>query len=665
MIGLSTRNVAPASGVAFALTRPRVDSAARASASLSALCCACACVLCAGVAGHAVAQPAARHSVDEVVVTATRTPTALDRIGSSVTVLTDLDLERQQIRYVSDALQSVPGIAVSQYGSRGTSSSVRLRGQGSEATLVLIDGIEVSDPSQPQTAFDFSHLTSAGVERIEVLRGSQSVLYGGDAVGGVISVTTRRGTGTPQGSIDLEGGRFGTRSLGTSVGGGAFDDRFGYRLNVERVETDGFSAADEALPGNTEGEAYENLSLNGTFTFTASEAVLVTGAFRAAEGTLNYDACGGEFCDDPDLGDEFEQQSARIATSFIASDRFRAELGIAQARTERRGFDDGAPSGEWLGTRDKIDFAGTVALAAGRTLVFGAELEEESMRTTSIGRREAAGIDGYYTMVQISPSDALHLTFGGRLDRHEFFGSFDTYRATAAYALGASGVRLKASASTGFRAPSLFELFGAAFGEAVGNTGLEPEQSESVELGFERTAGERGTFGVTVFRIDTDDEIRFDAGTFGNGDAPNYFNIGATRSSGVEIAGDWAAAERISLGLSYTYNEAEDERGVPLDNRPKHLVALSLHYAFRDDRGGVSVNVRHMADTLDTDLGAFPSRRVALEDPVVANVAASYLVTQRLELKLRVENVLDEQYQTELGYGTADRAAYAGVRYRF
>ncbi|MBB4211504.1 vitamin B12 transporter [Rhodothalassium salexigens DSM 2132] len=607
------------------------------------------------------------EEVEEVVVTATRIPTTLGRTGASISVIDDVAIERMQARFVLDVLDMTPGLSVSQFGARGTDSSVRLRGQGPEGTLVLLDGIEVSDPSRSQTAFDFSQLMSGGLARIEVLRGSQSVLYGGDAVGGVVNITTKRGSGPATGSLLAEYGSFDTYLAGMQVRGGVADDRFGYSINAQYLNTDGFSAADEDLPGNSEGEDYNNVSSNGRFDLRVVDGVDLRAVYRIANGTLNYDRCGGPNCDDPDRGDDFLQYSGRFSAHVSAlDDRLTAEMGAAYARNEREGFDDGADSFFYYGDRTKFDANARYALARDHDIVAGVDIENEAYRSDGDPVGADVNIRGYYALYQGTFFDRLTISGGVRLDDHELFGTFDTYRVTGAYRLGPIGTKLKGSYATGFRAPSLFELFGTCCGDPqLGNPDLEPEQSTSWDVGVEQALfADRLRLEATYFRIETDREIIF-GGALGNPE-PNYFNTGTpTTSKGVEISVDWAASETVDLGGTYTYNDATLETGERLQNRPRHTASAYVNWAFLRGRGNVNLSANHFSDSVDSDFSTYPTTLRSLKADAILRLAASFDLTERLQLSARIENLLDENYQSEAGYGTAPISAYGAIRYRF
>lgn len=605
------------------------------------------------------------NDVEEIIVQSTRIPTQLGRVGAAISVIDQAIIEQTQSRFVLDVLTLTPGLSISQFGARGTDSSVRLRGQGGEATFVLIDGVEVSDTSRSQTSFDFSQLTTDNIARIEILRGSQSVLYGGDAVGGVISIESKTGGGPMTGSFLAEYGSFQTFLGSANVRGGVAEDRFRYALNVQYLDTDGFSAADQALEGNEEGEDYNNLSSNGRLEFDINENIELRGVYRVAEGTLNFDAFGGAFGDDPDRGDDFLQYSGRVSAHFNALDgKLNGQVGAAYARNERDGFNDGEQSYFFYGDRTKFDANTTYSFMEDQDIIVGVDIENEAFRSDGDPDGQDIDINGYYAMYQGTFADVFTVSIGGRIDDHELFGSFETFRVTGAYALP-TGTRLKGSYSTGFRAPSLFELFGICCGESLGNPDLEPEESDSWDIGLEQTLL-NGDFRaeITYFNIKTDNEIIFQF--FGNGPAPNYFNVGdPTRSNGVEVSFALQATETLDLGGAYTYNNARVIGGDRLPNRPKHTASAYVNWAFLNNRGNLNVSATHFSQSQETSFATSPPSFVQLSGDAIVRVAASYNITEQLQLSARIENLFDEQYQTELGYGTANISAYGGIRYSF
>ncbi|MBL6938575.1 MAG: TonB-dependent receptor [Alphaproteobacteria bacterium] len=612
-----------------------------------------------------VAVPATADSRPEtVVVSATRTPTDLSKIGSEVSVITATDIRQQQTVFVTDILQTTPGLTVNQSGPRGTNSSVQLRGAPTNETFVLLDGVEVSDPSRTQSAFDFSELTASGIDRIEILRGSQSVLYGGDAVGGVISIDTARG----RADLDVlgfgEGGSYDTYMVGGRIQGGLDNDRFGYNATLQYLNTGGFSAADSNLPGNTEPDGYRNLSSNGRFDFSVNDMIDLKLVYRYADGKANFDFCGGPFCDAPNYGDYFTQYSGRFSANLhnLLNGMLEIEAGAQLAHNERTNFDGALSDYYYKGDRDKYDLKGVLTLNPDNIVVFGVETKRDSSRSDTDLTGHHIRDTGFYAEYEVTPIEALSLTFGARLDDNGLFGTHATYRATAAYNIGSTGTKLKGSYATGFRPPSLFELFGACCGDPnLGNPALKPEISRSFDAGFDQNVTDNLTFGVTYFRLEAANLIEF-GGVFGT-PGPHYFNVpGTTVSNGVEVSGDWAPIDDLTLNLAYTYNYARDATGVRLQHRPESVLNFNANYVLLGDKANVNLNVRYTSNTLDTDFSVFPGSIVNLGSYAVVNLGGSYKILDNVEVYARAENLFDQKYETAFGYGTAQLSGYGGIR---
>ena len=601
---------------------------------------------------------------ENVVVSATLTPTDLSKVGASVSVLTAADIRQQQTVFATDILQTVPGVVVTQEGPRGTTSSVQMRGAPGYDTYVLIDGVEVADPSGPQTAFDFSQLTVEGVDRIEVLRGSQSVLYGGDAVGGVVDIMTRRGAGGFDGLLYAEGGSFDTYLVGGHAAGGLDGDRFGYNATLQYFGDNGFSAADSNLPGNSEKDGYHNLSTNGRLDYALNDAVDVKFVWRYAGGRDNTDACGGPYCDESNYGDRFTQYSTRLSSDFrLWNGFFTGEAGAAFSHDGRTNFDNGGSDYFYRGDREKYDFKGVLNFDPDNILVFGAESKRDFSRTDADAKTQSIRNNGFYAEYQATPIEPLTVTLGTRLDDNQRFGDYATWRATAAYALDATGTGFKASYATGFRAPSLFELYGACCGDPdLGNPALQPEKSRSWDIGVtQKLLSDRLTAGVTYFRLDTYNAIEY-GGDFGT-PAPNYFNVpGTTQSQGVETDVRWTPVEALALTLAYTHDDVHDATGTRLTERPRDVLNLNANYAFLDDRANLNLNLRYTSDTLSDDFSTYPTSLVNLGSYAVADLAGSYRLFDRTTLYGRLENIADQKYETEFGYGTAGRSFFLGIR---
>ena len=600
--------------------------------------------------------------IEEVIVAATRIPTAINKVGSFVTIFSATDLREHQWHFVDDALRASAGISSTRNGARGALTNVRFRGQGTEATYVVIDGIEASDPSTTQTRFNFANLGTNGIERIELLRGSNSVLYGGDAIGGVININTQAG-GDTGGSLYTEGGSYGTQLAGTDLKGSAIDNKLQYGISAFRFASDGFSAADSKLAGNSEKDGYDITSINGRSDILVSENVTIKSAMHYASGTADYDSFGGAFGDDSDLGEDFQQLNAKITAEYTSDNRFLSGLlSYTTANNERLDFDNGVDTQRYHGKRNKWLLQSNVQLSRDNNLAFGIERERESLNSkdllNSIPLHKAIHTNSYYLLQQLSFSERWSLALGARFDDHETFGNFDTYRIASAYRLGDSV--LKASIANGFRAPSLFELYGVCCGATIGNDALQPEQSRSFDMGIQQQwLNQRANLEVSLFYIETDNEITFDFGGF------TYTNNGPnTQSRGLEISHGFEVSNKLQWHINYTYNRVEDEDGKLLSQRPKHSLNADIA-VYLSTQLNSHLLIAHNRNTIDTDFSTFPSRQVKLEEPWLVDLLFNYEIIPCLNATLRVENIFNEYYQPVFGYGAAGRSAYAGLRYRF
>ena len=606
-------------------------------------------------------------SQDEVVVTATRIPTELGKIGSSISVITAKDLENRQTRFVIDALQATPGVFIPQSGPRGTTSTFRLRGEDPQYALVLVDGMEVSDSAAPQTEFDFTSFQTGNIERIEILRGSQSVLYGGSAVGGVVNILSKRGAGSLDGALFSEWGSYATWLYGGRVMGGLAQDRVGYNVDVRYFDTGGFSAFNHRR-GFPERDSSHFFASNGRFDADVTDNIDLKAVYRVTSGTASFDNFDPVFfvpVDDATAQDDVLQYSGRVSSGFHFLDgKLNGELGAAYTRNERDGFGFAAPAYFFVGDRWKYDFQGSYAFDDNNSIVLGAETKDDRMRTDATPSRVSVRTNGFYALYQTGFFDALYLTAGVRLDDNAKFGTHTSYRGTVAYDIKKTGTKLKGSYATGFRPPSLFELFGSCCGFGViGNTALKPEKSRSWDAGVEqRLFDDTLRLEIVYFEIKTNNFVQFIDDHVN--DTPNYFNIsGTTRSRGVESTLAWNPIDALNFDISYTYNVVQNSRDVRLTRRPRNVVTGNLSYDFWQKRANINLNARYYSDTLDSDFDTFAP--VKLGEPAIVTLGGRVKVLENTELNGRIENLFNQKYESQSGYGTAGQTFYIGVKQKF
>jgi vitamin B12 transporter len=630
-------------------------------------------------------QPANGREMDDLVVTATRLATPRAQVASSVTVITAEDIKRRQFRSVSQALRSVPGLHVVQSGGPGQQTSVFMRGANSNHTLVLIDGIEATDPSSPAGAVDFSNLWLDNIERIEIVRGPQSTLYGSDAIGGVIHITTRRGEGKPGGTGKLEGGSDNTFNQQASLAGS--HDRANYSFGVAHINTDGDSVTPARLRNgvSAEDDNYENwtTSLRLGMDLGNTLEVNLFGRYIDSETDLDpeLEMFGSGTTEDRDarldqteylLRGEARAQlldglwEATFSTSYTDFDRKnRNDRQLPTETFTRTDFD-----GDKLKFELKNDFYPTDA----HILTLGLETEKENMNAGGfsdfggfiVGEESDADArnNAVYAQDQFSYGDNIFGTLGMRYDDHDDFGSEVTYRIAPVYLHRKTGTRIKGSVGTGFKAPTLFQTDGFTpnnFGSFYrGNPDLNPEKSFGWEIGMEQPLwGERLNFGVTYFKSDIDDlmQVVFDP-SFNS----TYINIDKADIQGAEAFLHTQMLKSLAVRLDYTYTDAEDDSsGEKLLRRPKHKLNLDVEYR-PTAKLGINLALNYVSDY--KDISRETAATISGDDYAVWDITAEYQFNKRWRVFGRVENVADEHYEPADGFQAPDRGMFAGAEFR-
>jgi vitamin B12 transporter len=598
--------------------------------------------------------------LDTIVVTATRTEKELRDVGSSITVITADEIVDRQVFTVPELLRDVPGVDVAQSGGLGRTTSVFIRGANSDQTLVLIDGIEMNDPASPGNGYDFADLMTDDIERIEILRGPQSPLYGSNAIGGVINIITKKGRGAPRFSAMGEGGSYETFKVRGGVSGST--DLVNYNLTVSRLETQGFSAAEKRL-GNPERDAYKNTTVNAGLGLTPLDNLDIQWNLRYIDANKDLDNCGGAGCDNPFRDDRTQQMFTGLTGRLDLFDGFwEQSLGVNYSYTDRDNRDGspGAfiPFSAFEGNRFRVQWQHDLYLHETNTLTLGVEDEEEWIRTDAIAKK-SQNTAGYFLQDQIRLWDRSFTTVGVRFDDNDRFGGKVTWRVTQSLAIDEIGTRLKGSYGTGFKTPTLFQLFapGDPFFGPLGNPNLGPETSSGWDIGFEQTLwDERVLFGASYFSNSFNDLIDFVGGR-------GFRNIDRATSQGVESYIEITPFEGLTLRGNYTYTHSRDDStGERLLRRPTDKGSVNVNYRFLQEAANLNLNVVIVGRKDDMNFSVFPFRRETIPGYAVINLAGSYQVNRYLNVFARVDNLFDKHYQEVLGFGTSGVAGYGGIK---
>jgi vitamin B12 transporter len=627
--------------------------------------------------------------LEELVVTATRAPTPADAVVSSVTTITSDELRSRGIHFVQDALRDAPGASVVQAGSYGGVSSLFLRGGESDYVKVLVDGVPVN---QSGGAYNWANLTTDNVERIEILRGPGSVIYGSDAVTGVVQIFTRRGTAGIAVDGGAEAGTFGSVNGHAGLLGGT--RAVSYSVDASRLSTDGI------YPFNNE---YGNTVLSGSLKALPDPRSDLSLVGRFSDSRYHFPTDFAGVLADSNQSNGEKALSVGVDAGRRFGDRYELRLMAGGSRTEGA-FDDPPDNpGDTLGfgfashrksrgTRGNVDLRLLAVPSSSVRLTVGGQIERETERQSGETTSNFGGIAttpdtpfdrgrttlGYYVQAVADLPSGLALNLNARLDHNGGFGTFFTYRAGAVYRLPAR-TRVRASIGRAFKAPTFCEQFcNAPF--VVGDSSLRPERSRSWEVGLEHELLPGGDLSLwaTYFDQQFRDMILYDAGAAPG--EPTYLNGAAAQARGVETGVTSSPGRVIEVSASYTYlaAEATDDGGMPsptfssgerLIRRPRHSAGLTLR-AQALDRLSVGGSLTYVGPREDVDFNQTPSQRVELDGYAVVDLAAELEIVHAragepgISGTVRVENLLDEQYEQVVGFAGRPRAIFGGVRFR-
>lgn len=579
---------------------------------------------------------------DVIIVEGSRLNQTATEVGSSVSIITSEEIDALGFDFALDAISAAPGVNVNSNGAFGGLATVRIRGAASEQTLVLIDGVAVNDPSSLGGGFNFARLDTENIERIEILKGPQSTLWGTDAIGGVISVITKRPEKELGGSLFAEYGSYDTFRGGASIE--ATNETGDFRLAIVGTSSDGISKADEDN-GNSEDDPYEaiTLSAKGGLNLGGDARLSANILWTDAESAFDAFVFGAEGnVGDGDAISLTEELSANVSLTGSLFDGRLDNLvlfGYSDISRENTGAD--AFPFQADGDRTLFRYQGTVNINDQNTLAFGVEREETEFDGDDIT------LDGIFGLYEFKPTEALTLTGGLRLDDHETFGSETTARFAVAYN-PTSELTLRASWGEGFKAPTLIQISGGGF--TLPNPDLQPETSQAFDAGVDwRSKNGKAHVSLTVFDTDIEDLIRFSP--------TGYFNEPTVDTRGFEITGGFQMTPCLSVSAAYTNLDAKDGNGNDLSRLPEHSGDVTLAYDPEGPFSG-SVLLRYNGDELNTDGST-------LDDWIRVDLAGSYDLNDSVEFFGRVENLFDTEYQQVLGYGTPDLSGYLGVRLRY
>ncbi len=603
----------------------------------------------------------------EITVTATRTPTPAREVGQSLTIITAEEIEAQGARDVLQVLETVPGFNVVRTGSFGGTTSVFVRGGESDFNLVLIDGVQVN---RPGGAFDLADLTTTNIERIEIVRGPASVLYGSDAVTSVISITTRKGEGRPSGNLQFEGGTYNSYLFRGATQGQL--QRLQYSFGAHYSESDGF---------HDFNSQYNKVDLSASSTVALTPDSFISGSLRYLNSDNNFPTDSTGAVVDPNDFRKTNERLYSLSYNHLFSDRFDTKVHYGYysrdftSVTVRDDIVDFFDSEfELTENRNYLDWQNSFQVNPENLITVGTSYEREASQTDDLSRRSV----GLYLQDHFSWRDRLFLTAGARYDNNDRFKNFATVSFSMAYLLDDEW-KLRASVGNGFRAPSFSEIIGFPDFGIVGNSDLQPEKNVTTDFGVDYVVGIQGSLSATVFFNRFSDLIEFSF--LVPPETPNFINVEKAKSQGLELNGFVSATERLRFGGQYTFTDTEvtDAGTVPggsftegeqLLRRPRNTAGvygefLKGRYKFRIDFKfkGKRDDVQFFSD--------FSSARVVLPSYLKTDFSVTVPILRfsdsfgDLALVFRGENIFDKEYTEIAGFESIGRSFFGGLDVAF
>ncbi|OYW83218.1 MAG: hypothetical protein B7Z26_01160 [Asticcacaulis sp. 32-58-5] len=591
------------------------------------------------VAGHAHSK-----EITEVVVTVTREPVALSKVGQSVTVFDAETIEARQELFLSDLIAQSPSVSIAQTGGPGQVGTARFRGAESDRSLFIIDGVKLGDPSQIGGGLNLGLLALNDAERVEVLRGPLSTLWGSQAIGGVVAVTTHTPKKPLEARVSLEGldDYVTARAL---LGGKA--DRLTWGLSGAYIDDEGVSS----LRTGSEKDGFEQKHLNGYLNYALTDTSGVRARFSHTESDYDFDGYNASFqlADTLDVGTQDESVASVGYYNQMLEGRLKNSVTVSQTKTERETSDlANATSYPFEGRQTSYDYTGAYTLSEATQFVFGASSERSKIITT--GLVKSVTLNGLFAQVR-QDFNALTLNASIRRDDHSTFGDNTIGQIAAAYTLN-DAVVLRASLGQGFKAPSLYQLYDGW----SGNAALKPEEATNIDFGADIYGDNNARYGLSVFGRKTENQIDYDMSTF------TYGNIAQTKAYGIELEAARDLSDTVSVSGNYSHIIARDDAKDSftykndLGRAPKHLANAHIDWQATEALS-LGASARYAGKSYENIYNARE-----LDAYTLIDLRAAYRVNDTVSLFGRIENATDEDYETAANYGSAGRRLWLGIR---
>ena len=609
-----------------------------------------------------------------IVIAPSKKAQSVSTVGTSVTVLDETFFKNSTEPFLGDALATnSTSINLFQNGGQGQTSAIQLRGLPKRYSTVYIDGVKMSDPSSVSNDFDFNHILTSQISRVEILKGNQSSVYGSGAIGGTINITTKKGEPGLQKNINYNTASHDTHNLSLSASGADENDDF--YIGLERFQTDGMSA----MTHNDEKDRYRNNSLVANYGRKISEKIKFKSNIRIAETYNQYDAE-----DDTPAGKTHSeevkalQSSSNIALVYKPNEKFTNTFTLANTYIKRDyGPGDGSSyntvKDKYWGDRYSLMYSGNYNFNLDNSLVFGVEREDEEMmydKNLTGEKIYSAYVTSSYFDFQSRVTNNIYATFGSRFDEHKHAGNEDSHRATLAYLFDDKSTKIKSSYGTGFRFPSLYELnFLNSY-----NASMKAENSRGYDFGIEKSFSSLGlSIDASYFNLKYHDAPEGWKGSKGDWSTNNF--PGVVKSHGLELVSKWKKSDTLNFDLNYTYTSTYDgaEQDDPDKNTnyhdsrmvrvPKNIINLATNVKIPGYKNlDLTLNTKWSDNARDYGNGNRTWKDETLDDYFVNDLSMKYNLWNTYHLFFNIDNILDEKYETTRDYSQMDRSFNFGIR---
>jgi vitamin B12 transporter len=607
------------------------------------------------------------YKLTDIVISATKTKTSTLYLANSVSVIDSAEISRKERISLLDLLKSEYGLSFTTQGNAGSNSFVTIRGANAGHTLVLIDGVEMNRSTDPGNTFDFSTITTENIDRIEILRGPQSTLYGSDATAGVINIFTKKGSSGLKLNLSSEAGSFNTYKGSASVSGGK--GILDFNINFGRTISDGFSSASEKY-GNTEKDGFRNSTFNSRAGLNFSSSLSLDLVYHFTKAAADLDWAGGILGDHEDYLSDTEETGFRGSVFYKTTDNWEQTAGVSFRRNLRKysySFNPvsfGPSDSRYDGNRLKADWQSNLYLND-NIISAGLEYEVEGMNSDY----NEYSFQSFTHLPEVSNTtfgvflqdqltfNSFHVTGGLRFDNNERFGTKFTYRFAPAYLINSTGTKIKFTYGTGFKSPSLTNIYDPIYG----TKDLRPESSSGWDAGIEQFFVKSSvSAGVNYFSLQFEDMFVYDPV------AMKIKNLNKSSSQGIELFLSGEIINELRIKSSYTFTEPKEEingkEQFSFLRKAKHKASFSLDYLFFDN-AYAGAEVIYNGKRTDTYFAPdFTTETKTLQDYLLLNLTASYKFFNTVKLYARIENLLDKDYEETYGFATPGFSVYAGVK---